>query len=264
MYQAYYIIRHSNLTLLAPSNSCFSPYLPIFPSGSLPPFRTQLSEPRLTFKLGLWWDGGARRQTVHHKHSAAPLMAFKTEIVRISGSASRSIGKGWDHMILPGREDPRNLGLSKWDLKMGKIECEIRWMIRWYMVQDEMLSTSGSPEYILAIAPFISITPGSPSAPITLFISVIPVSPYTRHKKVLRQAQWRRWLETNCPATSANTSFTHVCNQPQVRLPRMQVQKSLTFNWRSLSEWVRERVTMVFASKGSDWLIYGCLQPIAS
>jgi len=39
---------------------------------------------------------------------------------------SRSVER-WEHMILPGREDPRNcvdLGQSEWDQKLRKIECE--------------------------------------------------------------------------------------------------------------------------------------------
>jgi len=42
--------------------------------------------------------------------------------------SSRSVGR-WEDMILPGREDPRdcvdprNLGKSEWDQKIGKIEC---------------------------------------------------------------------------------------------------------------------------------------------
>jgi len=42
---------------------------------------------------------------------------------------SRSVGS-WEDMMLPGREDPRdcadprNLGQSEWDQKLGKIECE--------------------------------------------------------------------------------------------------------------------------------------------
>jgi len=41
----------------------------------------------------------------------------------------RSVGRRWEDMILPGREDPRNcldprnLGKSEWDQKLGKIEC---------------------------------------------------------------------------------------------------------------------------------------------
>jgi len=43
--------------------------------------------------------------------------------------SSRNIGR-WGDMILPGREDPRNcadprnLGQSEWDQKLGKTECE--------------------------------------------------------------------------------------------------------------------------------------------
>jgi len=43
--------------------------------------------------------------------------------------SSRSVGR-WEDMILPGHEDPRkcadprNLGQSEWDKKLGKIQCE--------------------------------------------------------------------------------------------------------------------------------------------
>jgi len=37
--------------------------------------------------------------------------------------SSRSVGR-WEDMILPGCEDPRNLGQSEWDQKLGKIECK--------------------------------------------------------------------------------------------------------------------------------------------
>jgi len=40
-----------------------------------------------------------------------------------STSSSRQVGR-WEDMRLPGREDPRNLGQSEWDQKLGKIECE--------------------------------------------------------------------------------------------------------------------------------------------
>jgi len=56
----------------------------------------------------VWWNGGARRQRAHHQHSAAPLTALQKEFVRKSGSGSRSVGRGWEGMILPGCEDPRN------------------------------------------------------------------------------------------------------------------------------------------------------------
>jgi hypothetical protein len=86
--------------------------------------------------MTLWWNGGARRQRAHHQHSAAPLTAFQREFVRKSGSGSRSVGRGWEDMILPGREDPRNVGQSEWDQKMRKMECIIRCMIRWYEMRS--------------------------------------------------------------------------------------------------------------------------------
>jgi len=61
--------------------------------------------------------------------------------MRMCGSGSRSIGIGWEDMILPRVEDPhncadpRNLEQSEWDEKLGKIECvfslydKMRW--RW-------------------------------------------------------------------------------------------------------------------------------------
>jgi len=49
-----------------------------------------------------------------------------------SQPGTRSVGWGWEDMILPGRKDPRscvdprNRGKSEWDQKMGKIECVFR------------------------------------------------------------------------------------------------------------------------------------------
>ena len=54
---------------------------------------------------------------------------IEMEFVRHSGSGSRSVGSGWEDMILPGREDPRNcvspwsLGKSQWEQQLGKQEC---------------------------------------------------------------------------------------------------------------------------------------------
>jgi len=53
-----------------------------------------------------------------------------------------------------------------------------------------------------------------------------------------------------------------VCTQSPVRLPTMQDQISLTLKWGSVSGWGREHVRIVFASKGSHFLIYGFVQPI--
>jgi len=42
---------------------------------------------------------------------------------RSSGSSSKSVGRWWEDMILPGCEDPLNLGKSESDQKLRKIEC---------------------------------------------------------------------------------------------------------------------------------------------
>ena len=53
-----------------------------------------------------------------------------------SQPGSRSMGWGWEVMILTGREDSRNCvdlrnrGKSDWDQKMGKIQCVFR-IMRW-------------------------------------------------------------------------------------------------------------------------------------
>jgi len=53
------------------------------------------------------------------------------------------------------------------------------------------------------------------------------------------------------------------CDQEPLILPQMQNQKSLTLHWRSSSEWGREHVTMFLAYKGSQYLVYDYLQPVA-
>jgi len=147
----------------------------------------------------LWWNGGARRQRAYHQHSAAPLADFQMEFMRKTGSRSRGIGRMWADMILTGREDPHNcmdqqtLGKSEWDQKMGKLESVIRCMIKWY----RMLSTPGSPKYIL---------------PVTPVISDIPLSLYPHLKSGLCQAEWR-WLcatyyPPQCISTLLQVSFS--------------------------------------------------------
>jgi len=87
-----------------------------------------------------------------------------------STSSSRSVGRTWEDMILPGCEDPRNGVDPRTDQvrpKVGKDRVCI--LVVW---QDEMemrccLSTTGSPEYILCVAHSTSVT---------------PVSPYTYHR----------------------------------------------------------------------------------
>jgi hypothetical protein len=83
---------------------------------------------------------------------------IQTEFVRKSGCSLRSVGRRWQDMIVPNREDPRNLRKSGWDQKLGKIECvfssydKMRWC----------LSTPGSPKYIPRVAHYTSIAIVSP------------------------------------------------------------------------------------------------------
>jgi hypothetical protein len=66
------------------------------------------------------------------------------------------------------------------------------------------------------------------------------------------------------PIKAANSRYMDVCDQSQIRLPKIQVQKSLTLCWRSFSEWGRECVTFSFAYNCSLYLIYEHLHPIAA
>jgi len=65
------------------------------------------------------------------------------EFVRKNRSSSRSLGRKWEDMILPGHENPRNC-MDPDEMKMG-------WC----------LSTPGSPEYALPVAQSTSVTPVS-------------------------------------------------------------------------------------------------------
>ena len=85
--------------------------------------------------------------------------------------SSRSVGRRWEDMILPSREDPRKERVRP---KVGKDRVCI--CVVW---QDEMkmrccLSTPGSPKYMLRVAHSTS---------------VIPVSPYTHRRS------WTIYLE---------------------------------------------------------------------
>jgi len=89
---------------------------------------------------------------------------IRTELVAKSNSSSRLVWRRWEDMILPGRDDPcngmdpRNLGKSEWDQKLGQIECVL-------LLYDKMgwcLCTLGCPEYILPDAHSTSVTPVSP------------------------------------------------------------------------------------------------------
>jgi len=67
--------------------------------------------------------------------------------------SSRSIGR-WEDMILPGREDPRNLGQSEWDQKFGKIECEFSLYDKRRWKWDDVYLLRGLPNiYSLSLCP---------------------------------------------------------------------------------------------------------------
>jgi len=66
------------------------------------------------------------------------------------------------------------------------------------------------------------------------------------------------------PMTAANVLYIDVCEYSPIRLPNMQDQKSLTLHSQSFSDWGRECVTISFAYKGSRYVIYERLHPIAT
>jgi len=75
--------------------------------------------------------------------------------------SSRSVGRRWQDMILPGREDPRNCVDPRKERVRPKVgQDRVCIFIVW---QDEMkmrccLSTPGSPKYILRVAHSTSVT----------------------------------------------------------------------------------------------------------
>jgi len=65
------------------------------------------------------------------------------------------------------------------------------------------------------------------------------------------------------PIQEANTLSMHQDGQVSDYLPDLQEQKSLTLCWRSVSVSGRERIHFSFAYKGSLYVIYASLRPIA-
>jgi hypothetical protein len=62
-------------------------------------------------------------------------------------------------------------------------------------------------------------------------------------------------------ATTLLMNYYHIVT---VRLPKIKHQASLRLHWRSFSGWERERVGIIFNSKGSQYQIYTWHQPIAA
>jgi hypothetical protein len=95
----------------------------------------------------------------------------------------------------------QSLGQSKWDHQMRKMECIIRWMIRWYDIKCR-LSTSGHPKYLPQVTPFISATPDYRYAPIAQSVSIISIALDSCCGTVLYEADGMWWWETDFPATT--------------------------------------------------------------
>ena len=62
---------------------------------------------------------------------------------------------------------------------------------------------------------------------------------------------------------AARTSYMSYCHNATLIWATMEDQQSGTLHWHSFPGWGRECVATVFAPNGSQYLIYGCLQPIA-
>jgi len=69
---------------------------------------------------------------------------------------------------------------------------------------------------------------------------------------------------TVMPEKATITSYMNFCRNGALRLPKLHDQSSFTLHWRTFSGWGMERVTVVFAFKGGQYLIYGCLQPVTT
>jgi hypothetical protein len=65
------------------------------------------------------------------------------------------------------------------------------------------------------------------------------------------------------PMKAANTTFLTICNLSAPRISKIRGQELLTLHWRSFSWWGRERFTVCFAYKSSQYFISGETQPVA-
>ena len=88
------------------------------------------------------WSKKAESPPSTLRHTSCDI---QPEFTRKSSSVWRSIGFGWDNLILPTVESPRNLGQSEWEQKWGKIECvfSLYDIIRWKW--DDVYLLQGLP-----------------------------------------------------------------------------------------------------------------------
>jgi len=71
-------------------------------------------------------------------------------------------------------------------------------------------------------------------------------------------------LGTVSDEKATRTLYMNYSHNPTFILATMQDQQSMMLHWCSFSGLGREHVASVFACKGSQYLVYGCLKPIAS
>jgi len=63
---------------------------------------------------------------------------------------------------------------------------------------------------------------------------------------------------------AAITSYMNYCHNAPLGFPKLQDHKSLMLHGRSFLGRGRERVAIVFASQGGQYLIHGFVEPIAT
>jgi len=133
------------------------------------------------FKQTLWrcgqlWPYVGMGSLGTHLHRDCNAMGDAVKIsprVR-STLSSRSIGR-WEDRILPCREDPRNyvdprnLGQSEWDQKLGKIECEFSLYDKRRWKWDDIYLLQGLPNiYSPSLCP----------PPLPLYLRTTAVAPW--------------------------------------------------------------------------------------
>jgi len=91
------------------------------------------------------------------------------------------------------------------------------------------------------------------------------------HKQKLLTLSWCSfswWVNEDilhCAACqAANTPYMNYCQEVTLGLQKLQDKSLLTLHWGLLSGWCKECVATVFALKSGQYLIYECLQPVAT
>jgi len=204
IFQEYYI-QYSNLTLLALSVCCFSPYLPVLACGghshhcvlsclnqnlhfgSICGVMTELDGRELLINTPqhfTWHQNGIGEKE-------EPLLKECRKRVRGCDTT-----RPWRSTQLCGSTISQKQQVGA---KVRKDRVCI-----WVVGLNDMRWSAlylGSPQYILSATQYITVTNESLYAPIEQSISIFPVSPCTRHHSVLCEAEWQWWWEMGFPAT---------------------------------------------------------------